>query len=282
MAFTKSLIAAVAAMAMSASLVSAVPVHHDLAIRKAAPADWWSGWEYYQVFHRRYNALGCKYQHDTIFFRDCCGPLYKGTTLAVRPDMCDPKKHPYTATATKTPAPAKTGSAGDEDEDDDDQEYKAWSKKNNEEEKKEKEDKKEEEKKEDKKEEEEEKPATDDSNDDDSNDGGSGGEVNKGGYATFYDQNGNAGACGKVNPDSAMIGAIDHERWGKDSFGEVSDLCGKQVRITNTKNNKSVTITIADVCPTCENGNSIDLSRGAFNKIATESEGMVPITWQFV
>jgi len=63
----------------------------------------------------------------------------------------------------------------------------------------------------------------------------------------------------------------------------VSSLCGKHVQITNTKNGKSVTALIADACPTCQgNKNSIDLSRAAFRKIATDNEGEVPIKWKFV
>ena len=70
----------------------------------------------------------------------------------------------------------------------------------------------------------------------------------------FFYQNGNAGACGKVHGDDELIAAIDHELWGDSSFSNGSSTCGKKVKITNTKNGKSVTATIADVCPTCENG----------------------------
>jgi len=91
---------------------------------------------------------------------------------------------------------------------------------------------------------------------------------------------------------SLISHAIDVDRYG--DTGRKSGLCGKRVQITNTKNGKvlesfvssdfltitffsqSVTVTVADACPTCQNGNSIDLSRGAFTKIATESEGEVP------
>jgi hypothetical protein len=108
----------------------------------------------------------------------------------------------------------------------------------------------------------------------------SGATVQTGGFATFFYQNGVAGACGTVHPDSALIAAIDGQRYG--NLGAKSQLCGQQVKITNTKNNKSVTVTIADACPTCVNSNSIDLSTGAFQQIATLDEGMVPITWSFV
>jgi rare lipoprotein A (peptidoglycan hydrolase) len=53
------------------------------------------------------------------------------------------------------------------------------------------------------------------------------------------------------------------------------------VEIINTNNGQSVVVTIADDCPTCNNGNSIDLSTGAFKQLAAFSEGEVPIKWRF-
>lgn len=41
---------------------------------------------------------------------------------------------------------------------------------------------------------------------------------------------------------------------------------------------QSVVVTIADACPTCNNGNSIDLSVAAFKHIATLDEGLVDST----
>lgn len=109
--------------------------------------------------------------------------------------------------------------------------------------------------------------------------------------ATFFFQKGIAGACGKVNPESALIAAMrelpdlfnmssclllstETERYG--DLSKQSSLCGQQVQITNTKNGKTVTVTIADACPTCGGPNDIDLSQGAFDQIATEEEGEVP------
>ena len=71
----------------------------------------------------------------------------------------------------------------------------------------------------------------------------------------------------------------DSARYG--NAGNASPLCGKQVIITNTQNGKTVTVTVADDCPTCQNDNSIDLSVAAFDAIANESEGVVPISWVF-
>ena len=53
--------------------------------------------------------------------------------------------------------------------------------------------------------------------------------------------------------------------------------------MTNTQNGKSVVATVADQCPGCQgNPNSLDLSQGAFDQIADESEGVVPITWEYL
>jgi rare lipoprotein A (peptidoglycan hydrolase) len=101
-----------------------------------------------------------------------------------------------------------------------------------------------------------------------------------GGVATFFYQGGNAGACGKVNSDDALVAAMDSRTYGNTS--RKSPLCGKKVEITNTKNHKKVVVTVADACPTCKNKNSIDLSVHAFKTIATETEGEVPITWRFL
>ncbi|KAJ4490155.1 barwin-like endoglucanase [Lentinula aciculospora] len=105
-------------------------------------------------------------------------------------------------------------------------------------------------------------------------------QVYTGGDATYYLQNGNAGACGQTNPDSSFIAAMPTARYG--DTGQVSSLCGKYVKITNINNQKIVTVKIADACPSCESENSIDLSQGAFTQIATIEEGEVPITWEYV
>jgi hypothetical protein len=110
--------------------------------------------------------------------------------------------------------------------------------------------------------------------------GSGSGAVHKGGFATYYLQGGNAGSCGQKHSDDELIVAIDHEQYG--NINKVSPLCGKKVHITNTKNGKSVTATIADVCPTCENGNSIDLSKATFQALDSLSTGMFGITWTFV
>ncbi|KZV72795.1 hypothetical protein PENSPDRAFT_683371 [Peniophora sp. CONT] len=97
-----------------------------------------------------------------------------------------------------------------------------------------------------------------------------------GGEATFYFQGGAAGACGNVFPDSAFIVAEQAARF------TLSD-CGRQVRVTNTQNGKSVVATVEDRCPGCQgNPNSLDLSQAAFDAIGDEAQGVIPISWVFL
>ncbi|BGO95232.1 hypothetical protein NBRC10512v2_007035 [Rhodotorula toruloides] len=97
------------------------------------------------------------------------------------------------------------------------------------------------------------------------------------GKATFYTQNGVAGACGKVNPDSALICALKTETYagGKN--------CGKMIRITRTSGKGgSIDVQVADMCPSCEGPGYVDLSTGAYNKLGTVDEGWFDISWQFI
>jgi len=100
-----------------------------------------------------------------------------------------------------------------------------------------------------------------------------------GGFATFYEQGGVAGACGDFHSDSDFVAALDFRRYG--DVDAQSPECGKTIHITNDNNGKSVDVLVVDACPTCVNENCIDLSPAAFNTIAEPVEGMVPISWTF-
>ncbi|GAA5886162.1 hypothetical protein JCM5296_003503 [Sporobolomyces johnsonii] len=101
-----------------------------------------------------------------------------------------------------------------------------------------------------------------------------------GGYATFYYQYGAYGACGKIYPDSTPIVALALARYGTGSNNAPD--CGRQVEIKNDDNGKTVVATVADACPGCSNYNSLDLSTGAFDQIADQATGVVPISWKFI
>jgi len=105
------------------------------------------------------------------------------------------------------------------------------------------------------------------------------GSVFTGGKATFFFQNGAAGACGKQNPDSLPLVALDTRRYGNPN--RKSSDCGRHVLIKNVKNGKTVKALVADACPTCANTNSLDLSTGAFDAIGSRSTGVLDITWSF-
>jgi len=110
---------------------------------------------------------------------------------------------------------------------------------------------------------------------------GGGGSWITGGFGTYYYQEGNFGACGQKHPDSALIVAIDIDRYGnKDS---TSSLCGKKVNIVNVDNGNTVTALIADVCPSCSNSNCLDMSLGTFQALESKlSVGQINIKYQFV
>ncbi|CAE6437685.1 unnamed protein product [Rhizoctonia solani] len=108
--------------------------------------------------------------------------------------------------------------------------------------------------------------------------GSGSGETFSGGYATYFYQNGVAGACGTVHSDDDYICAVDYRRYG--DLGKQSDLCGKTARITNEANGKTITCTIADVCPTCNNANSMDLSVGAFRGLDILDAGLLKIKYE--
>ncbi|KAH6918520.1 expansin family protein [Coprinopsis sp. MPI-PUGE-AT-0042] len=231
----------------------AIPTLAAVISRSAPPADWFTeGLEPYDTYHSRYQALDCHAKHDTDFFDQCCHPLLRDESLSSRQWHCNPSLQHATST------PDDTVEDCDEDE----------------------------------------KPVhrkrditsitpalaliapQGEATTTESSSAKTSKTVYSGGFATYYYQHGIAGACGKVHKDTDMIAAIDGDRYG--NLGAISSLCGKSVRLTNTKNNKSVTVVIADACPTCTNGNSIDLSESAFKEIATTREGIVPITWSFV
>ena len=68
-------------------------------------------------------------------------------------------------------------------------------------------------------------------------------------------------------------------------YGDLSSRssnCGRKIELTNTNNGKSVSVVVADACPTCLHEDDLDLSFAAFTSIATEEEGEVPSTFPLV
>lgn len=60
-------------------------------------------------------------------------------------------------------------------------------------------------------------------------------------------------------------------------------LCGKQVEIVNLANGNSVTVIIADECPSCRNDESIDMSLGTFKTLDQYlGDGVLNIKWKYL
>ncbi|KAG2157177.1 plant expansin [Suillus clintonianus] len=279
------------------SLIATSAVSAIVIPRATAPSGWnTAALEPYDTYHCRYLAIQCQNQHNTQFFTDCCHPLAANESVDALPSQCqmptgsscsngvlvstgatddggcdEPSSTPTapasstistTVTATPTPTtssttvkvtPAPTTSSAPVNVapvpttthvyTPSSSSSKAVSTT---------------------------APST----------GSSDSSLNYGGFATYFYQNNNAGACGTVHADSDYICAMDQDRYGYS--GNSSPLCGQQVQITNESNGKTVVVTVADDCPTCDNANSIDLSVAAFEAISDLSVGEVSIVWKFL
>jgi len=87
---------------------------------------------------------------------------------------------------------------------------------------------------------------------------------------TFY--NAGMGACGKTNSASDYIVALNHEQYGNGEY------CFKTITITVGR--KTVQATIVDECMGCPYG-ALDLSRGLFDDLGSESTGVLSGSWEF-
>ncbi|KAI6045762.1 plant expansin [Pisolithus marmoratus] len=288
-----------------AFVFSAIAQINAYVVPRATPPSGWdaAALEPYDTYHCRYLAVGCQYQHGTSFFDSCCHPLQANQSASSLPAECQQPSNttcsngepvtgsaspsatptgtddgcgnetpasapgatptpqptaettptpqpaaettptPAQTTPTPTPTPAATTTSTPAPANVEAHPTTTTS-----------------------------SPAAAMTSSTSSSTSGS---ANTGGVATYFYQNGVAGACGQVNSDSAYICAMDQALYS-------SALCGKQVLITNLDNGKSVTVTVADDCPTCSNANSIDLSVAAFEAIADLSTGEVPISWVYV
>ncbi|KAJ1929970.1 hypothetical protein IWQ60_000699 [Tieghemiomyces parasiticus] len=118
-------------------------------------------------------------------------------------------------------------------------------------------------------------PTADSTNADSS--GGSGEEFT--GEGTYYSPSVGLGACGLQNSDSDFVAALNAPQFGSPANPNSNPLCGKKALVKGPKG--SVTVTIVDKCPPCKSGD-LDLSVGAFDQIADQAEGRVPISWSWV
>ncbi|KAG1875206.1 RlpA-like double-psi beta-barrel-protein domain-containing protein-containing protein [Suillus tomentosus] len=227
------------------SLIATSAVSALVVPRTSAPQGWdTSALEPYDTYHCRYVAIQCQTQHNTQFFSDCCHPLAAGESASALPAQC---QMPSGVTCSNgepesnaSPSASSPVAAPAPTTTSTTEAVSTTA------------------------------PST----------GSSDSSLNYGGYATYFYQEGNPGACGTVHSDSDFICAMDQSRYG--NSGNTSPLCGQQVQITNQINGNTVVVTIADDCPTCQNSNSIDLSVAAFQALDDLSVGDLPITWKFL
>lgn len=60
------------------------------------------------------------------------------------------------------------------------------------------------------------------------------------------------------------------------------EQCYKCMKVTNNKNKKSVVVKIVDKCAGCKVGKAIDLTPGAFKKLADLDVGVIDISWKTI
>ncbi|KAI9272008.1 RlpA-like double-psi beta-barrel-protein domain-containing protein-containing protein [Sporodiniella umbellata] len=71
----------------------------------------------------------------------------------------------------------------------------------------------------------------------------------------------------------SMIGAMAMKKF---------ENCYKCMKVTNTSNKKSVIVKIVDKCAGCKVGKAIDLTPGAFTKLADLNVGVLNISWKSI
>ncbi|KAJ6527681.1 RlpA-like double-psi beta-barrel-protein domain-containing protein-containing protein [Mycena capillaripes] len=92
------------------------------------------------------------------------------------------------------------------------------------------------------------------------------------GRVTFYLPNGAVGACGHPIKTSAHAVALASAQYNDGAH------CGKKIKVQH--NGKSIIAKVVDLCPGCPS-DGLDLTRGAFKKLAKPAIGVIEADWQF-
>ncbi|KAK0238328.1 RlpA-like double-psi beta-barrel-protein domain-containing protein-containing protein [Armillaria nabsnona] len=92
------------------------------------------------------------------------------------------------------------------------------------------------------------------------------------GDATWYDPNGNFGACGAPMQNSDHIVALSSDQYAGGAH------CWQHIGVNY--NGNFVDATIGDLCPGC-GINGIDLSSSAFQELASLDVGRIQVTWNY-
>ncbi|KAL1631702.1 hypothetical protein SLS56_004376 [Neofusicoccum ribis] len=96
------------------------------------------------------------------------------------------------------------------------------------------------------------------------------------------------GACGETSTDSDDIVSLSYKIWDEVQTGSDPNqvvLCGKKIRARRFNEDvnaeRSVDLTVVDRCTGCE-PTDIDVSPGAFTKLAPVASGRVTVTWAWL
>ncbi|KAF5343420.1 hypothetical protein D9758_011839 [Tetrapyrgos nigripes] len=90
--------------------------------------------------------------------------------------------------------------------------------------------------------------------------------------ATWYQPNGELGACGAPSQNSDLVVALPASKY------DGGDNCWRHIGIHYE--GKYVDATVVDMCPGCDD-NHIDISEGTFEKLADLGDGIIKITWEY-
>ncbi|KAJ7235460.1 RlpA-like double-psi beta-barrel-protein domain-containing protein-containing protein [Mycena haematopus] len=306
----------IALLALAASArahsISHVRRHgHHVPRTQAPPAGWATGFlEPYDAYHERYTEIGCETKHNTTFFDSCCHPLLATETVAGnRPACCAvgaTTACPGTAAPAETTAaaaPAETTAGQDEgdgedcdDSDDEDDGEECDADDDNDEDEDDCDDDTEDESTSSKKA----TPSSthtvshttkathtthtpaptpsvsvSDSVSAPTGDKSASSNYITGGVGTWYMQDDEDGACGHRHSDNDFVVALQTQTYAR------GINCGRGIQICDLSNNKCVNGIVADECPTCDNPQSVDMSRAMFEGLAALSVGEFKIKWQF-
>ena len=101
------------------------------------------------------------------------------------------------------------------------------------------------------------------------------------GKASFYNQGGATGACGQVHSDDDYIVALG------DAHYDGGKNCGRKIKVQandGAGKGRSVVLTVADRCESCEAGH-LDCAVAPFDYLAAgkgQEVGIIAVSWELV
>ncbi|XP_055350683.1 papain inhibitor-like [Paramacrobiotus metropolitanus] len=97
------------------------------------------------------------------------------------------------------------------------------------------------------------------------------------GDATWYDVG--LGACGQWSNNNQLVAAISPSQYGWHANPNTAAVCRTCASVR--AGGRQVKVKIVDKCDGCASG-SIDLSPGAFQRLASLDTGRIRVTWDYV